>query len=141
MELYINNEYLFRNFLGYFKDKAKNIILRGERERSFVYTCNPTSTASTESILDLKPLTCIHPKNLYITHNNVCILISYRQTQCLLYMSKGYSVKEIANFLGIGHKAIEFHIATIKEKTGCYYKSELIKLANKNFMGQYVSDI
>jgi DNA-binding CsgD family transcriptional regulator len=147
VEFYINNEILFRNFLNHFKYETRHVTLRAERQRMFYYLDNffvaeheSTGCISSQQVCveDRKDsmtsgsLGNIRPKRIDITHNNVNLSISYRQFQCLCYVSSGYSFKEVASLLGISSKSVEFHIYKIKETTRCRYKSDLIEMVKKN---------
>lgn len=53
------------------------------------------------------------------------VLISERQLQCLCFLCRGYSSKQIGQFLGISHRTIEIFIDQLKVKLTCYNKSQL----------------
>ncbi len=52
-----------------------------------------------------------------------------RETQCLFYTIRGASAKMVANKLNLSPKTVEFYIDNLKEKFGCYSKSDLIAKA------------
>lgn len=52
-----------------------------------------------------------------------------REIECLFYTLRGKTAKEIARFLTISQKTVEFHIEHLKMKFNCYSKSELISKA------------
>lgn len=55
-------------------------------------------------------------------------LLSYRELECLIYLSIGKTSKEIAKLNGLSYRTVEKHIEHIKEKSGCHSRSELVKL-------------
>jgi len=59
-------------------------------------------------------------------------VLSERQREILKLLAEGYSVKEIANKLGISIKTVEAHKAQIMEKLNIYDLAGLIKFAIKS---------
>ncbi len=55
--------------------------------------------------------------------------LSLRESQCLFYLIRGFSAKEVANKLMLSAKTIEYYIVQLKEKFQCARKSELIDKA------------
>ncbi|HVT62607.1 MAG TPA: LuxR C-terminal-related transcriptional regulator [Legionellaceae bacterium] len=55
-------------------------------------------------------------------------LLSYKELECLIYMSNGKTSKEIAKMNGLSFRTVEKHIENMKEKSNCRSRSELIKL-------------
>lgn len=61
--------------------------------------------------------------------------LSPRQSQCLFFLLRGKSYKEIAHILNISTRTSEGYITEIKTKLNCVSKSELIDLAiSKGYM-------
>lgn len=52
-----------------------------------------------------------------------------RQTDCLLYLVKGMTIKEIAKELNLAPKTIEHYLTTVKTKLNCHSRSSLITRA------------
>lgn len=63
------------------------------------------------------------------TSNRVPTCLSKQQTECLYFLVKGMSCKQIANMLGLSHRTVERYLDTVKLKLNCYNKSELIAAA------------
>lgn len=62
------------------------------------------------------------------------INISPRENDCLFFLLRGKTAKEIARFLNISHRTVEAHISHLKTKFQCKNKSELIaKALNKGY--------
>ena len=55
-------------------------------------------------------------------------ILSERELDVLILLSKGKAPKEIAYFLGLSNRTVETHIDNAKIKFNCYNKSELIGL-------------
>jgi DNA-binding CsgD family transcriptional regulator len=55
--------------------------------------------------------------------------LTHRQLDCLYYLVRGMTIKEIAATLELSSKTVEHYLQTIKEKLHCYKKSQLITKA------------
>lgn len=55
--------------------------------------------------------------------------LSQRQQECLFYLTRGKTAKQIARILGIHHRTVDTHIFFIKEKLACSTKEQLIEKA------------
>ncbi len=58
-----------------------------------------------------------------------------RQKECLYLLLQGFSAKMIAQKLGLSSRTIETHIEGIKNRLGCFRKSEIIEYGFK-YIGQ-----
>jgi len=66
----------------------------------------------------------------YILNELHCPLaLTDKQQNCLFYLIRGKSIKEIAKILQISHRTVESHLDSIKIKLNCQYKSEIIEHA------------
>jgi DNA-binding NarL/FixJ family response regulator len=61
--------------------------------------------------------------------------LSLRQRDILHLISRGFSVKEIANQLCISSKTVEYHKACIRRVSGCRSTAELTRLAISSSLG------
>lgn len=59
--------------------------------------------------------------------------LSCREIEVLSMICKGYTAKIIAQRLDISAKTVEFHIGRMKQKTGLYFKTDLIQLYESHF--------
>lgn len=60
------------------------------------------------------------------------IQLSKREWECLSYMARGKTHKEIAYTLSISPRTVESYLNHAKDRTGVFYKSDLIDLFHKN---------
>ena len=68
---------------------------------------------------------CIHDKSdAYENYH-----LTFRQQECLWYLVKGMTIKQIASELQLSPRTIEHHIESIKNKLHCHSRSELIAKA------------
>lgn len=58
--------------------------------------------------------------------------LTKREIECLSYLLRGKTFKEIALTLKLSPRTVECHINNIKEKVGAHTKSELIKILSEN---------
>ena len=68
----------------------------------------------------------------WLNENNYSDLLSERQNECLFYLIRGKSCREIAAILALSPRTIETHVEEIKNKLGCKNKSEVIEKAIEN---------
>jgi len=66
-------------------------------------------------------------ENIYRKFTNIYRL-SNRQTECLFYLSKGYSMKEIARKINVSPRTVESHMKCLKEKLNVNVRSSLVCL-------------
>lgn len=57
--------------------------------------------------------------------------LTVRESECLYYFIRGNTCKEVARYLGISSRTIEFHLENIKRKTNCVSKVKLIEYVMK----------
>lgn len=87
--------------------------------------------------LDLKYSnnTCRKPATYILNHSQCPLSLTLKQEECLFFLVRGKTIKEIAKILALSPRTIERHIEIIKRKLNCRYKSELIELAiNAGFL-------
>ena len=56
-----------------------------------------------------------------------------REQECLSYLAKGDTAKEVARNLEISPRTVETHLKTIKCKTGFHSRSQLVKFFLNHF--------
>jgi DNA-binding CsgD family transcriptional regulator len=64
--------------------------------------------------------------------------LSTRQLECLFYILRGKSMKEIGKKLQISHRTVETHLEEIKTKLKCKKKSDLIEYSIANGYFNYI---
>lgn len=64
-----------------------------------------------------------------LSDNKSTTELSNRQMQCLYYLIKGHTAKQIGKILGLSNKTVEFYFSNLKKKLGCNSRMELIKKA------------
>jgi DNA-binding CsgD family transcriptional regulator len=64
--------------------------------------------------------------------------LTQRQMDCLFYLSRGYSIKQIANELQLSPRTVEHYLENIKLKLACTNRSHLIEYALSNGYLNYI---
>lgn len=57
------------------------------------------------------------------------ITLAKRETECLYYLVRGMSAKQIANQLTLSYRTVEYYLEQLKNKLNCYSRSDLIEKA------------
>lgn len=132
LHYYLNHFDELIQFILYFKNKAKDIIKRAEKED--FQLPKPTGKnklltheTATKALLQTRTALDIGSKKI-IELSTGLIEFSKRESQCLALLQKGYSAKLTADTLHISQRTVEGHLQRIYEKLGCHSKDELIKL-------------
>lgn len=72
----------------------------------------------------------------YLNSEYQGIELSTRQAQCLFYLLRGKTAKEIAKLLHLSSRTVEDYLSTIKSKMDCTNKAQLIEKAiDLGFLG------
>ena len=64
---------------------------------------------------------------LYNSKTNSNTPIAPREIECIIYILRGKTSKQIAKILELSHRTIEFYVNRLKIKLHCHSKSELIE--------------
>ena len=64
---------------------------------------------------------------LYNSKTNSNTPLAPREVECIIYILRGKTSKQIAKVLALSHRTIEFYIGRLKTKLHCHTKSELIE--------------
>ena len=130
----INDRYFsqfvsIEQFIDHFLDKSKKIIDTSFKNR-LVIPENVVKLYNVENVSDTKEhinavLNNFFGKKLFIDNNG--LFFSVRESECLVLLVLGRSMKEIADKLCISMRTVEFYINNIKFKLQCGYKSQIIE--------------
>lgn len=145
--LYLNNIVSLEKFIEYFMWKFSPIIKKAEEQKIFLPAINKEKLIldnqdEREAHLNVGP---IYPpiqklnsslcregeKNIFYPPEKASLLfnLSPRQQECLFYLIRGQTAKQIAKQLGCSHRTVEAHIDHIKNKFKCTTKGDLINMA------------
>lgn len=129
-QIYLNTLQYFEDFIHYFNLKSNEIINVNEGEKLaqlehklIVPPPSDTSFNPLSKIIDqIKIDKCV------VSSPNGIITLTKRESECFKLLGTGKSAKEVAAILNISSCTVECYINQVKEKTGCYSKSKLLKI-------------
>ncbi|MCK4608138.1 MAG: helix-turn-helix transcriptional regulator [Gammaproteobacteria bacterium] len=133
---YFSNLEILEHFILYFREKASKIIKEAEQHKispnrdqeyqSFIQqNANIQHVDGTEILtLSNKIQLKRYPISIYDKTTN----LSSKEFNCLYYLARGYSQKEIGRTCGISDRTVESHLDKIKGKLNIYNKKKLIEL-------------
>lgn len=151
---YLNHIDVFKNFCFYFKEEFSRLILKAENNK-IVYPENSNDTTiisnrkifennirkhvdlfigSTSSQGSVERDKNFKKCNILNIIGNGAGCLTVREKECAYYLFLGMTMREIAHALKISPRTTEKHINSIKQKLGCYRKSEIIRKIFVNFL-------
>ncbi|MCK4608139.1 MAG: helix-turn-helix transcriptional regulator [Gammaproteobacteria bacterium] len=134
---YFSNIPLLENFILYFREQATHIINKSEKQKIIVpnrrieYATFMQQTAETINCNNSNIITLHNQltlKQYPLPHNRKTFNLSPKEFNCLHYLARGYSQKEIGRTCGISDRTVESHLDKIKGKLNIHNKKELIEL-------------
>lgn len=64
--------------------------------------------------------------NTFIMDKGEKVRLSRRQQECLFFLVRGKTAKEIGRILSLSHRTVEYYFDEIKNKLGCQSRREVI---------------
>ena len=132
-EFYIQQSYILGKFIDYFKKTfAKDVLIDIEKnlliykDGHSVYL--PTYEMDSDQFNTKMFLQAMNIDSNSIKIGQHSIHLSNSEKHCLELWSKGLTIKDIARSKLISPRTVETHLNRVKEKTGLYYKSQLLSL-------------
>ncbi len=129
INFYLNQVPILKKFAAYFKDKFSQ-ELKNVNPNKLI-----TSTVRIEkSSLDEKQKVQTFFSDLNINSYKIDdnFSLSKKEFECLFYLVQGRTMKEIARFMNVSFRTVEFHLNNVKKKLHCNKKSQLIDILLKN---------
>lgn len=145
---FLNNLELMNKFILYFRNKAHKIIQKADNDRivkpwnfpDFKINLNDSAFSSTEDINSLEKI--LQPKKFYLSLNEQEIHFTKSEMLCAELVILGKTAKEIAQILNKSKRTVESQIESIKYKTFCNTKSQLINLLlEHNFFSTKLTEL
>jgi len=122
---YINNLDYLRNFISIISPKIDKIYSCSKYQKISRQLLDPSFEANFSD----NKFQIIKTSRLKLTKNGKLFLLSKREIECLVLLSGGNSVKQIANLLKISPKTIDSYIISLKTKISATSRADLIKFA------------
>lgn len=129
LSTYITQIKTIYQFINYFKNEAELLIKKNLEHKINIAQLKNLPFDAMEQTIELLPFK-LDDKELISLHGN--IHISPREKDCLIYLCQGKTIKETAKILGLSPRTIEDYINTLKRKTGCKYKRQLLAIFQTN---------
>lgn len=127
VNFYINNIPLLRKFLFYFEEEASD-LLKNSNQKSLISTqVKICQNSLQEEQKNEEILRQIYSQDSH----GLPFSFSKREAECLKYLLRGKSAKEIARTLDLSPRTVETYIVNIKQKTGNKRKSQIIDTFEK----------
>ncbi len=136
---YVNYNDVLQAFALYFKDKARKLIARAEKERLFFENHPLHWLEEKNSQANKSPLfsefknkeffEICQIERYFLSGDLKDVYLSTREAECLTLLFDGMSPKEIAREIDISHRTVEKYIDQTKNKMRCCYRGELLKKA------------
>ena len=114
----MQNLHVFRNFISYFREEAKDIIKAAQKE---ALNTPPSSTyhLSSNTHQDFNGYD-------FFNKRKISLRLTNQESACVQQLLQGKSFKETAKFLTLSPRTVESYIKNIKNKTGYESTSELL---------------
>jgi DNA-binding CsgD family transcriptional regulator len=133
---YLNEREFLQYFILYYKDKASTLLKNADTVRYSKEYFPFYNNATILSDNDDKCLrqTCMQDmilNKIYISGNEGEVSISKREFDCLQYIVKNYTLKEIGKHLSLSPRTVETYLNNLKRKLGCNSRSQLIDIVDR----------
>lgn len=117
INVYLNNVEFLKKFTLYFKERAKKLISKATDNNLILPFHNDSLDFVKSSDLTL--------------NQDLSTLLSPRQLQCATYLIEGKKIKEIAKFINLSPRTIEYYLNILKLKFRCKNKTELLLILSQ----------
>lgn len=133
---YVNHYDVLERFMLYFKEQGQDLIKTGEKNKITWFNNNPKyhkllqnlkegAIKKNNHLADIK--NSFKLKKYPLNNKGVKAYITSRELECLIFLSKGFSYKEIGHFLQVSDRTVETHIQHIKNKLGVGTQDQLLR--------------
>lgn len=130
-QIYLNTLPYFEDFIHYFNLKADEIINVNQKEK-LAQLEHKLVVPSLQDAPSFNPLSQIISQikidKCVVNSPNGIVTLTKRESECLKLLGTGKSAKEVAAILDLSSRTVECYVNQVKEKTGCYSKSKLLKI-------------
>jgi DNA-binding CsgD family transcriptional regulator len=124
--LYTTHLDSFYRFILYFKEKARYLIKQANKEKFFIETLPIDSPIFDNTKIKSEFYAETSINKLHMKFNNIEIVLSKREIDCLYLTMKNKTSKEIGQMLSISPRTVETYVSNVKLKSNCQTKKELI---------------
>lgn len=133
INFYLNHFELLKRFGLFFKEKLSSILndntpcikLLSSQDVNSIFGFQNITQEDIDNFIEQTKI-----KKVYIASHDV--YLSKREGECLYYLCKGRSFKEIATIIKVSPRTVEQYLVCMKRKLNVTYKSDLIDIGNLN---------
>ena len=125
VSLYLSHLDLIYRFIDYFKETAKNLIVESH-EHKLILPDYTITEAGGFNFSHEKIAAFNQSISLPFSHMVDGVQLTKRQADCLFYLTRGMTSKQIAKQLQLSPKTIEHYLINVKAKLDCNNRAELI---------------
>lgn len=123
INFYLNEQHYIEKFKQFFHSHTKKLLKEAEQNRLII----PADLVPQIDWKNNSPSSSeLQPKKYTVHSNNNEICFTLKEAECLKYLSLGADNKSIARHMGISWRTVEFHLDSIKKKTGVNNKAEIL---------------
>jgi LuxR family quorum-sensing system transcriptional regulator SolR len=122
VNFYLNNLDVLENFTLYFRDQASCLLEESEKHKIFM----PYHDKGLEVYEKEEMFAFCNPNAPYTLLPKRELKISQRQKECMYWLLKGATSKEIAAQLGLSFRTVEDYIGFLKQKFQARNKADLL---------------
>lgn len=142
---YLHNTEVLKKFSFYFKEKAQNLILLASQKSNRLKLGAVQDFDKYYEVLhtavEKEFLKNINVKKYYFCFDDEEVVFSAIEVDCLRYLLKGFSVKEIAVLRNVSKRTIETHFEHVKDKLHCATRYVLLKKLLDQHMDKKLWDL
>ncbi len=130
LNLYLNKPDIFKHFSTYFNREFQDLIKTYDQEINAALTLSRFDSQQGQNNR-IYPYQELEIQKYYLSGDLDDVYLSKRETECLYFLSKGNTIKEIGKSLMISPRTVEVYIQNAKMKTQLKSKTELLDLFEK----------
>lgn len=140
LSLYLNQLELLEQFIQYFQDKA-SVLIKQSLKKPIAIIDTQSFQQISEFEFTSELINVFNGDKLNLKINGGFINLTKRESQCLSFLLKGLSAKQIARELDISYRTVEIHCDNIRKKTGSSTRMELLSnIENKSTFERVLID-
>lgn len=122
-EFFLNHLEMLKQFTAFFKDSASKLILQAENNKLILPDSMKKNNNFKIKNQETDQIKRKISKCIQLSEKG---LLTPREFECLKYLARGKTMKEIALYSNISPRTVEARINNIKKKLSCNLKTELI---------------
>ena len=135
INFYLNNLDFLENFKFYFKEKAKKLIIKLEKNKLLVpEPMRPLINRWKPAAVNNKHvlLTAIEPKQYFLNNHGIDTKITRNELAVIRHWALGNTIKEIAKIIEISPRTVETYLNNVRQKMLLEKKTDITRVLLEN---------